>query len=100
MENEIMCHPAVLEAAVGGVPHPKWEERPLPLVVLRDEYKGKVTEEDIINHLREKFAKWQLPDRVKFVDEIPKTSIGKFNKRAIRELYKDEYMSEQGHKTH
>ena len=96
MENEIMCHPAVLEAAVGGVPHPQWEERPLPLVVLRDEYKGKVTEEDIINHLREKFAKWQLPDRVKFVDEIPKTSIGKFNKRAIRELYKDEYMSPDG----
>ncbi|MFX0197658.1 MAG: hypothetical protein ACFFCW_16180, partial [Candidatus Hodarchaeota archaeon] len=49
------------------------------------------TEEDIINHLREKFAKWQLPDRVKFVEEIPKTSIGKFNKRAIRELYMDEY---------
>jgi len=92
MENEIMCHSAVLEAAVSGVPHPKWEERPLPLVVLRDGYKGKVTEEDIINHLRGKFAKWQLPDRVKFVDEIPKTSIGKFNKSKIRELYKDEYI--------
>jgi len=92
MENEIMCHPAVLEAAVCGVPHQKWEERPLPLVILRDEYKGNVTEEDIVKHLSKKFAKWQLPDRVKFVDEIPKTSVGKFDKKKIRDLYKDEYL--------
>jgi acyl-CoA synthetase (AMP-forming)/AMP-acid ligase II len=52
--------------------------------------------EDIINHLSKKFAKWQLPDEVKFVDEIPKTSVGKFKKSVIRELYKDEYMSKQG----
>jgi fatty-acyl-CoA synthase len=90
MENEIMCHPAVLEAAVCGVPHPKWEERPIALAVLRDEYKGKVTEEDVIDHLRVRFAKWQLPDKVIFVDNIPKTSVGKFNKRAVRDLYRDE----------
>jgi fatty-acyl-CoA synthase len=95
MENEIMCHPAVLEAAVCGLPHPKWEERPLALVVLREEYKGKVNKDVIINHLSKKFARWQLPDEVKFVDEIPKTSVGKFKKSAIREQYKDEYMSKQ-----
>ena len=92
MENEIMCHPGVLEATVCGVPHPKWEERPLALVVLREESKEEVTKEDIIKHLSKKFAKWQLPDEVKVVDEIPKTSVGKFKKSAIREQYKDEYM--------
>jgi len=96
MENEIMCHPGVLEAAVCGLPHPKWEERPLALVVLREESQGKVTKQDIINHLGKRFAKWQLPDEVKFVDEIPKTSVGKFKKSVIREHYKDEYMSKRG----
>jgi len=96
MENEIMCHPGVLEATVIGLPHPKWEERPLALVVLREEFRGRITKEDIVNHLGKRFAKWQLPDEVKFVDEIPKTSVGKFKKSAIREQYKDEYMGEQG----
>jgi fatty-acyl-CoA synthase len=92
MENEIMCHPGVLESVVCGVPHPKWEERPLALVVLRDEYKGKVSKNDIWKHLSRRFAKWQLPDEVKFVDQIPKTSVGKFKKSAIREEYKGEYL--------
>jgi len=94
MESEIMCHPGVLEATVVGVPHPKWEERPLPLVVLRQESKGKVTKKDIIDHLSKKFAKWQLPDEVKFVDGIPKTSVGKFDKKVVREQYKDTYVRE------
>jgi len=88
MENEIMCHPGVLEATVVGVPHPKWEERPLPFVVLREEFKGRVTKKDIIDHLSKRFAKWQLPDEVKFVDEIPKTSVGKFDKKVLREQFK------------
>ncbi|MBI4187067.1 MAG: long-chain-fatty-acid--CoA ligase [Chloroflexi bacterium] len=96
MENEIMEHPAVLEAAVCGIPHPKWDERPLALAVLRPDFKGKTTKEDIIKHLSRRFAKWQLPDEVKFVDEIPKTSVGKFKKSAIREQYRDEYMKKQG----
>ena len=96
MENEIMEHPAVLEASVCGIPHPKWEERPLALVILREGYKEKVTKEDIIEHLRKRFAKWQLPDEVKFVDEIPKTSVGKFKKSVMREMYKDEYMGKRG----
>ena len=92
MENEIMAHPAVLEAAVAGVAHPKWEERPVALVVLREEYAGKVSRDDIVAHLAQKFAKWQLPEAVLFVDEIPKTSVGKFNKKVIREQQKDIYM--------
>lgn len=91
MENEIVSHPAVLEAAVVGVPHPKWQERPVALVVLRPEHKGKVTDDDIREHLSKKFSKWQLPDKVLFIDVIPKTSVGKINKKLIREEQKDTY---------
>ena len=69
------------------------------MVILRDEFKGKVNKEDIIGHLSKRFAKWQLPDEVKFVDEIPKTSVGKFKKSAIREQYKNEFMSKQSQNT-
>ena len=92
MENETMAHPAVMEAAVAGVAHPKWEERPVVLAVIRPEHKGKVTKEDIVAHLAKKFAKWQLPDEVVFVDAIPKTSVGKFDKKVIRAQYKDIYL--------
>lgn len=91
MENETMAHPAVLEAAVTGVAHPKWEERPVVLVVPREEHKNTIRRDDIINHLAKKFAKWQLPEKVVFVDAIPKTSVGKFDKKVIREQYKDIY---------
>ncbi|MGO9021768.1 MAG: long-chain fatty acid--CoA ligase [Syntrophobacteraceae bacterium] len=88
LENSIMCHEDVFEAAVIGVPHPKWQERPLALVVLREDAKGKVTTDDLLNCLRGKFAKWQLPEII-FVDEIPKTSVGKFDKKSLRNQYKD-----------
>ncbi|WP_054032794.1 long-chain-fatty-acid--CoA ligase [Desulfatitalea tepidiphila] len=91
MENEIISFPAVLEAAVVGIPHPKWEERPLALVVLREGEKEGVTADDIRNHLANTFAKWQLPDEVVFVNEIPKTSVGKLNKKEIRAQYKELY---------
>ncbi|MGE5254833.1 MAG: long-chain-fatty-acid--CoA ligase [Planctomycetaceae bacterium] len=91
LENTIMAHPGVLEAVVVGLPHPKWEERPLALVVLKEAYKNKVTPEEILNFLKSQFVRWQLPDRIKFVKEIPKTSVGKFNKKAIRESYQDEF---------
>jgi fatty-acyl-CoA synthase len=91
MENEIMAHPKVLEASVTGVVHPKWEERPVALVVPRPEFKDDIEAEEIRSHLAAKFAKWQLPEAVLFVPEIPKTSVGKFNKKAIREAYKDIY---------
>ncbi|MDY6854390.1 MAG: long-chain-fatty-acid--CoA ligase [Thermodesulfobacteriota bacterium] len=92
MENEIMGHPSVLEAAVAGVQHPKWEERPVALVVLRKEFKHKVKAEEIRSHIAKKFAKWQLPESVLFVDTIPRTSIGKADKKVIRSEYKDLYM--------
>ncbi len=91
MENAIVDHPAVLEATVIGVAHPKWEERPLALVVLREEFKGKVGKQEILDHLAERFAKWQLPDEVLFVEEFAKTSVGKADKKVLREKYKDIY---------
>jgi len=91
MENEILSFPGVLEASVVGVPHPKWEERPLALVVLREGVKS-VKKEDILKHLSNKFAKWQLPDKILFVNSIPKTSVGKLNKKKIRMEYKDIYI--------
>ena len=91
MENETMAHPAVLEAAVTGVTHPRWEERPVVLVVPRDPAGQPLTKEDIVDHLAKKFAKWQLPEAVIFVDAIPKTSVGKFDKKEIRKQYKDIY---------
>jgi fatty-acyl-CoA synthase len=91
MENEIVSHPAVLEAAVVGVEHAKWQERPLALVVLREQFKGRTSADDIRTHLAKRFAKWQLPDEVLFLDSIPKTSVGKINKKAIRQNYKDIY---------
>jgi fatty-acyl-CoA synthase len=91
MENEIVNHPGVLEGAVVGIAHPKWEERPLALVVLRDEFKTKVDKKEIMKHLGKRFAKWQLPDKVLFVEAIPKTSVGKIDKKVIRAEYSDIY---------
>ncbi|HVE91026.1 MAG TPA: long-chain fatty acid--CoA ligase [Actinomycetota bacterium] len=83
LENRIMAHPKVAEAAVIGVPDPKWQERPVAIVVPRPGESP--TAEEILGHLGESVAKWQLPDRVEFVEEIPKTSVGKFDKKALRE---------------
>ncbi len=69
--------------------HPKWEERPLALIILREESRGRVKKEDIINQLGRIFAKWQLPDEVLFVDTLPKTSVGKMDKKVMREEYKN-----------
>jgi fatty-acyl-CoA synthase len=89
LENALMAHPGVFEAAVIAVPHPKWQERPLACVVLKDAEKIPVTKEDLLQFLEPQFAKWWLPDDVVFMDEIPKTSVGKFLKRALREKLKD-----------
>lgn len=95
LENALMAHEAVFEAAVVAVPHPKWQERPVACVVLKDGYKESVTKEDLLDHLRPQFAKWWLPDDVVFIDEVPKTSVGKFMKRALREQLKDHLVSEK-----
>jgi len=88
LESVIMGHPGVLEAAVIAVPHAKWQERPLALVVARDKA-APPTKEAIYDHLAPHFAKWQLPDEILFVEAIPKTSVGKFDKKVVREQYKD-----------
>jgi fatty-acyl-CoA synthase len=87
LENEIMAHPAVAEAAVIALPHPKWSERPLACVVLREGQTA--TKDEIIAFLDGRVAKWWLPDDVAFVDEIPKTSVGKFSKKDLRERFAD-----------
>jgi len=87
LENAIMDNPVVRQAAVFGIPHPKWEERPVAAVVLKDKYKGRVTEEDIINPLRSRFAKWWLPDHVLFLDELPMTGTMKVMKRVLRDMW-------------
>jgi len=87
LENAVMGHPAVLEASVIAVPHPRWAERPLAVVVLRPGMSA--TGEEIRDHLAKTFAKWQLPEGFAFVNEIPRTSTGKFLKTKLREMYKD-----------
>jgi fatty-acyl-CoA synthase len=85
MENLLMGHPAVAEAAVIAVPDEKWDERPMAIVVLKDG--AEATPDDLRAHLSSNFAKWQLPERVEFIDEIPRTATGKFKKTALREQY-------------
>jgi fatty-acyl-CoA synthase len=84
LENAIMSHPKIMEAAVIGLAHPKWDERPIAYAVPKSEFKGKVSQEEIIDFLRDKVAKWWLPDEVRFIDEVPKTSVGKFDKKVLR----------------
>ena len=79
-----MGHPAVLEAAVIAIPHPKWVERPLACVVLKQDYEGRVNVHDILDYLKGKAPKIWIPDRVGFLDSIPRTSVGKFYKAALR----------------
>jgi fatty-acyl-CoA synthase len=85
LENALMAHPAVAEAAVIAVPDAKWAERPLGIVVLREGQTA--TSDELREFLAPKFAKWWLPDRIEFVDEIPKTSVGKFLKTALRDQF-------------
>ena len=87
LENEIMAHPSVAEAAVIGVRHPKWQERPLACVVVKEG--ESVTKDEIITFLDGRVAKWWIPDDVVFIDEVPKTSVGKFSKKDLRERFAD-----------
>ncbi|HTA96588.1 MAG TPA: long-chain fatty acid--CoA ligase [Solirubrobacteraceae bacterium] len=82
LENEVMVHPDVIEAAVIAKPDEKWAERPLCCVVLREG--AQVSAEDLQEHLRGRVAKWWLPDEFAFIGEVPKTSVGKFDKKVLR----------------
>lgn len=83
LENALMAHDAVFEACVVAVPHEKWTERPIACVVLKE--KNTASKEELMEFLTPQFAKWWLPDDILFLDEIPKTSVGKFLKRALRD---------------
>ncbi|ALE82855.1 long-chain fatty acid--CoA ligase [Pseudonocardia sp. HH130629-09] len=85
LENEIMSHPKVAEAAVIAIPHERWVERPMACVVVKD---GEtLTADELIAFLTDRVAKWWLPDAVEFIDEVPKTSVGKFSKKTLREKF-------------
>jgi acyl-CoA synthetase (AMP-forming)/AMP-acid ligase II len=90
LENEIMSHPKVAEAAVIAVPHPKWSERPLACVVVREGQS--LTREEVLDYLRDRLSHWQVPDDVVFIDEVPKTSVGKFSKKTLRERFADYHL--------
>jgi len=92
LDDYIMRHPAVLEAATIGVPNPRWDERPVAFVVPRPEARGKITDDELRSFLLDevKVAKWWIPDRFIFVDEIPKTAAAKFDKKTLKEKYAEE----------
>jgi fatty-acyl-CoA synthase len=83
LENQLMAHPDVLEAAVIAMPHERWTERPLACVVLKEG--ATCTPEELREHLTPLVAKWWLPDEFAFIDEVPKTSVGKFDKKVLRQ---------------
>ncbi|SFS36879.1 long-chain fatty acid--CoA ligase [Halostagnicola kamekurae] len=88
LENELMAHDAVEEATVISVEHEKWDERPVAYVVASaDDVSG----DELRAHLRERYPKWWMPDKIVFVEEIPKTTTGKFNKKVLREDFDEEY---------
>jgi len=99
LEDLIMRHPGINEAAVVGIPHPKWVERPLALVLKRRDYAAELTENQIKEFLLQmvdtgELNKWWIPDRVLVVDEIPRTSVGKFDKKTIRDTYQNVLVDE------
>jgi fatty-acyl-CoA synthase len=89
LETALMGHPSVAEAAVVAVPHPRWGERPLAVVVLREG--ASASEAELIAFLAPQFAKWWLPDAIEFAAEIPRTTVGKFKKSALRDQYRGRY---------
>ncbi|MFD2045315.1 long-chain fatty acid--CoA ligase [Ornithinibacillus salinisoli] len=91
IENAIMTHHAVFEASVVAIPDAEWQERPIACVVLHEDFVDKINKEDILEFLKPQFAKWWLPDDVLFMNEIPKTSVGKFLKRQLREEVKEHF---------
>ena len=87
LENAAVGHSGIAEAAAIGIPHPKWDERPI-LVCIRKPG-SEVSQVEVLEHLKDKVAKWWLPDAVEFVDEIPHTGTGKISKKDLRERFKD-----------
>ena len=89
LETAIIAHPGVLEAAVIAIPHPTWQERPLACVVPNDSHRQTLQKTEILDYIRPRFAPWWLPDDIVFLDEIPKTTVGKFDKKLLRDRYQN-----------
>jgi fatty-acyl-CoA synthase len=87
LENALMAHPKVLEAAVIAIPDERWDERPLACIVARPDARDDISDAELAEFLAPRFAKWWLPDRYLFLDELPKTSVGKFDKKAMRQRH-------------
>ena len=87
LENAAVGHPCVAEAAAVGMPHPKWDERPVLFVVRKAG--AQCTSEDVLEHLKPLVAKWWLPDAVEFIDDIPHTATGKISKKDLRARFAD-----------
>jgi fatty-acyl-CoA synthase len=96
LENAIMGFSKVLEAAVISLPDAKWQERPLACVVPQPDAAATITKEEIQTYLKDKVAKWWIPDEVVFMKELPKTSVGKFNKKKLRETVIPEILQKRG----
>ena len=89
LENALMTHNKVFEAAVIAIPHEKWIERPLACVVPKPEFKGNISKEELLESLINQFPKKWVPDDIVFLEEIPKTSVGKFLQAKLRDELKD-----------
>ena len=87
-----MSHPGVAEAAVIGQPHPKWQERPLLIIVKRPG--AGIDRQSVLDHLSQRIVKWWLPDDVAFVDSLPHTATGKLLKTQLRQQFKDYQLAE------
>jgi fatty-acyl-CoA synthase len=85
LENQLMAHPDVAEAAVIAVPSDRWMERPMACVVVKPG--AAVTRDELIEWLTPRVAKWWLPDDIEFIEEVPKTSVGKFSKKDLRDRF-------------
>jgi fatty-acyl-CoA synthase len=94
LENALMAHPAVAEAMVVGLPHPEWDERPLACVVRREGTAAPSSPDDLLAHLAPHFPKWWLPSAVEFVDALPRTSVGKLDKKEMRQRYADYFRAD------
>ena len=89
LETALIAHPGVLEAAVIAIPHATWQERPLACVVPNAGHQEALSKTEVLDFIRPQFASWWIPDDVVFIDEIPKTSVGKFDKKVLRDRYQD-----------
>jgi fatty-acyl-CoA synthase len=87
LENEVMAHPEVIEAAVIAVPDERWSERPMVAVVVEEG--SSVTPDELVAFLTDRVSRWWLPERWVFIAEVPKTSVGKFDKKVLRSQHAD-----------